>query len=297
MKATLSTANVSSLIPIISRFDVSKPLYSTSLRRLQKNLSNHDSITEYFSGIDSPFVKSKDDDNEPNNSGKKDTAAKQEFKPYVKNSFKQFPTYNQSSTTRSSGGMSYNTSEENSIIQQLSPEHLILIRTILILKYFCAKTKFKLAFKPYDFKDVIEQYTQGNMDILLKMKDLQRKIDQVSVQPAYGRHSTSYSDGGSPYNVPDMSMMDNQYTLTPSQKFNFTTINVKPSRRGKNNHELSPPPRLVSSMSLSERTGGTDAALVDRIGRVEASIEGLAKKLDTLISLTINSKDMIFIDE
>jgi len=192
--------------------------------------------------------------------------------------------------------MSYNTSEENSIIQQLSPEHLILIRTILILKYFCAKTKFKLAFKPYDFKDVIEQYTQGNMDILLKMKDLQRKIDQVSV-PAYARHSTSYSDGGSPYNVPDMTnMMDNQFTLTPSQKFNFTTIN-KSSRRVRNNHELSPPPKLVSSMSFSERTGSSDATLADRIGRVEASIEGLAKKLDTLISLTINSKDMIFIDE
>ena len=68
------------------------------------------------------------------------------------------------------------------MLLQLSPEHLILIRTILLLRYWAARQKFKLAFKPYDFKDVIDQYTQGNMDIMLKMKDLQRKIERVSGQ-------------------------------------------------------------------------------------------------------------------
>ena len=94
--------------------------------------------------------------------------------------------------------------EGSSILLQLSPEHLILIRTILLLKYFAAKNKFKQAFKPYDFKDVIEQYTQGNMDILHKMKDLQRKMEQMSAQAYHASASVrlnselgNYS-GGSP---------------------------------------------------------------------------------------------------
>jgi hypothetical protein len=72
-------------------------------------------------------------------------------------------------------------SQSNSaILLQLSPEHLILIRTILLIKFFAAKNKFKLAFKPYDFKDVIEQYKQGNADILVKIKDLHRRLEQMN---------------------------------------------------------------------------------------------------------------------
>ncbi len=68
-----------------------------------------------------------------------------------------------------------------SIILLLSTEHLILIRLILILKFFSAKEKFKSAYKPYDLKDdIIEQYTRGNKDIHLKIKDLQKKIDQLN---------------------------------------------------------------------------------------------------------------------
>ena len=68
-----------------------------------------------------------------------------------------------------------------SIILLLSTEHLILIRLILILKFFSAKEKFKSAYKPYDLKDdIIEQYTRGNKDIHVKIKDLQKKIDQLN---------------------------------------------------------------------------------------------------------------------
>lgn len=63
---------------------------------------------------------------------------------------------------------------------KLRPQTVIVIRTILLLRYFAAKTKFKFAHKPYDFKDVIEQYTKGNMDILIKIKELQRKLDQTT---------------------------------------------------------------------------------------------------------------------
>ena len=65
-------------------------------------------------------------------------------------------------------------------LKKLNPKNLIVIRTILLLKFFVAKNKFKFAHKPYDFKDVIDQYTKGNVDILTKIKDLQRRLDQPS---------------------------------------------------------------------------------------------------------------------
>jgi potassium voltage-gated channel KQT-like subfamily protein 5 len=66
------------------------------------------------------------------------------------------------------------------VFLKVKPDQLILIRILLMIKYFVAKKKFKLAHKPYDFKDVIDQYTQGNLDIIVKIKELHRKLDQIN---------------------------------------------------------------------------------------------------------------------
>jgi hypothetical protein len=42
----------------------------------------------------------------------------------------------------------------NFLCKKLRPKTLIEIRTILILKYFAAQSKFKSAHKPYDFKGI-----------------------------------------------------------------------------------------------------------------------------------------------
>ncbi|XP_071547536.1 potassium voltage-gated channel subfamily KQT member 1-like isoform X2 [Panulirus ornatus] len=68
-------------------------------------------------------------------------------------------------------------------LTSLTEAHRNAIRAIRKIKYFVARRKFQQARKPYDVRDVIEQYSQGHLNMMVRIKELQRRLDQTLGKP------------------------------------------------------------------------------------------------------------------
>ncbi|XP_077586218.1 potassium voltage-gated channel subfamily KQT member 5 isoform X8 [Stigmatopora nigra] len=63
--------------------------------------------------------------------------------------------------------------------EDLSAPLKVVIRAVRIMSFHVAKKKFKETLRPYDVKDVIEQYSAGHLDMLCRIKSLQTRVDQI----------------------------------------------------------------------------------------------------------------------
>ncbi|XP_061767306.1 potassium voltage-gated channel subfamily KQT member 5-like isoform X2 [Nerophis ophidion] len=64
-------------------------------------------------------------------------------------------------------------------VEDLSTPLKGVIRAVRIMRFHVAKKKFKETLRPYDVKDVIEQYSAGHLDMLCRIKSLQTRVDQI----------------------------------------------------------------------------------------------------------------------
>ncbi|KAM9763433.1 potassium voltage-gated channel subfamily KQT member 1 isoform 4-T4 [Dama dama] len=109
-------------------------------------------------------------------------------------------------------------------VSQLREHHRATIKVIRRMQYFVAKKKFQQARKPYDVRDVIEQYSQGHLNLMVRIKELQRRLDQsigkpslfisVSAQLGSPAHPTPSASTG----IPDLGALPHREDEGPRQQ-------------------------------------------------------------------------------
>ncbi|XP_073073433.1 potassium voltage-gated channel subfamily KQT member 1 isoform X4 [Manis javanica] len=74
-------------------------------------------------------------------------------------------------------------------VSQLREHHRATIKVIRRMQYFVAKKRFQQARKPYDVRDVIEQYSQGHLNLMVRIKELQRRSSWETAGAAHSQGS------------------------------------------------------------------------------------------------------------
>uniref|UniRef100_A0A8C9SJ93 Potassium voltage-gated channel subfamily Q member 3 n=1 Tax=Scleropages formosus TaxID=113540 RepID=A0A8C9SJ93_SCLFO len=146
------------------------------------------------------------------------------------------------------------------LLEEMIPTLKLVIRAVTIMKFLLSKKRFKETLRPYDVKDVIEQYSAGHLDMLSRIKYLQTRIDMILAP-------------GPP--------------LTPKHKKPQKTPFPYPTQQS---------PRHESYLAKASMPEAEDQSMMGRFVRVERQVEDMEKKLDFLVDMHMQHMEHLQVD-
>ncbi|XP_028987115.1 potassium voltage-gated channel subfamily KQT member 3 [Betta splendens] len=147
------------------------------------------------------------------------------------------------------------------LLEEMIPTLKLVIRAVRIMQFLLNKKRFKETLRPYDVKDVIEQYSAGHLDMLCRIKYLQTRIDMILAP-------------GPP--------------LTPKHKKTQKTPFAYPPNQSPRHESF-----LAKAASMPDTE---DQSMMGRFVRVERQVEDMEKKLDFLVDMHIQHTEHLQVD-
>ncbi|XP_067242424.1 potassium voltage-gated channel subfamily KQT member 5 isoform X2 [Chanodichthys erythropterus] len=190
-------------------------------------------------------------------------------------------------------------------VEDLSAPLKAVIRAVRIMKFHVAKKKFKETLRPYDVKDVIEQYSAGHLDMLCRIKSLQTRLDTIVGPQTLRTKAKTFSS-------PSLHLYYSQAKRKHSSPGLATAVGPHQTLSTKARNLSSPSLHLYYSQSKKKHAGvdqilGKGQISVDRKGRekilpegeslehdmsmlgrvckVERQVQSIESKLDSLLDI------------
>ncbi|XP_007659462.2 potassium voltage-gated channel subfamily KQT member 3 isoform X2 [Ornithorhynchus anatinus] len=144
------------------------------------------------------------------------------------------------------------------LIEDMIPTLKSAIRAVRILQFRLYKKKFKETLRPYDVKDVIEQYSAGHLDMLSRIKYLQTRVDMIFTPgpPSTPKHK-KFQKGGAFSYPPQQSPRNDPY---------------------------------VAKATASETE---DQSMMGKFVKVERQVHDMGKKLDFLVDMHMQHTEQL----
>ncbi|NXC37499.1 KCNQ3 protein, partial [Xiphorhynchus elegans] len=144
------------------------------------------------------------------------------------------------------------------LMEDMIPTFKTAIRAVRILQFRLYKKKFKETLRPYDVKDVIEQYSAGHLDMLSRIKYLQARVDMIFTPgpPSTPKHKKSQKGGAFSY---------------PSQQS----------------------PRNDPYVAKASTTDTEDQSMMGKFVKVERQVNDMGKKLDFLVDMHMHHMEQL----
>ncbi|XP_058241705.1 potassium voltage-gated channel subfamily KQT member 5 isoform X5 [Hemibagrus wyckioides] len=155
-------------------------------------------------------------------------------------------------------------------VEDLSAPLKTVIRAVRIMKFYVAKKKFKETLRPYDVKDVIEQYSAGHLDMLCRIKSLQTRLDTIVGPPQ------TLSSKAKTFSSPSL----HSYYSQAKRKHSAPGVD---QILGKGQIPMD---RKIRDRILPEGESlEHDMSMLGRVCKVERQVQSIESKLDSLLDI------------